>query len=261
MLRALSICIVCAQLAACSGAPQMAENQPQTDATPAVVTEQATVFPTPVFVEHITLAAEEAGTTQNANPPDEDEAAPPAGGLPAPLATPSDTQTQIRPVFDRFVDQVKNGNAEQVVGVYIDNILSLRVVQQPPDDPNYVSNIKGVATQFSLAYTVAGNIGLLAHNYLSGALFFNIKQGDLAQLVYGDGRVDDYEVTDYREYQALTPNSPTSEFIDLTSGEQLSANDLFSRIYTGEHRLVFQTCINQDNVDTWGRLFVLSFPY
>jgi hypothetical protein len=260
LIRLLFIYLLCAQLVACSpatpaesnkSAPGQIENSTHDtltglDNTPGAA--QPTLYPTPVLVQEVTLQPENGST----------QPAPQTDGLPTPQSTP---QTQIRPIFDRFVEQVKNGNAEQVVGVYVDNILSLRVIQQPPDDPNYVSNIKGVATQFALAYTIAGNIGLLAHNYLSGALFFNIKTGDLAQLVYGDGRVEEYEVTDYHEYQALTPNSPTSDFLDLTTGEQLSANDLFTRIYTGEHRLVFQTCINQDNIDTWGRLFVLSFPY
>jgi hypothetical protein len=159
------------------------------------------------------------------------------------------------------VDQVKNDNPKQIVGVYVEKVLALRVVQQPPNDSNYVSSVKGVATQFLLVYQVAGNIGLLAHNYLSGELFFNIKIGNIAQLIYGDGRVEEYEVRDYHEYQALSPNSPTSDFIDLATGEKLTAGQLFQRVYTGEHRLVFQTCINRDDNATWGRLFVLSFPY
>jgi len=165
------------------------------------------------------------------------------------------------PAFDRFVDQVKTGDPNQLVGVYIENVLALRVVQQPPDDANYVSNVNGVATQFMLPYQISGNIGLLAHNYLSGSLFFDIKVGDIAQLVFGDGNVDEYVVSEYHEYQALSPNSPNSDFIDLTTGEKLSAGELFNRIYSGSHRLVFQTCIAQDDIDTWGRLFVISFPY
>jgi hypothetical protein len=159
------------------------------------------------------------------------------------------------------VEQVKNGNSNQIVGVYVDNVLALRVVQQPPSKPAFVSNIKGTATQFLLAYTVAGNVGLLAHNYLSGGLFFQLKPGDVVQLIYGDGAVWEYEVGDIQEYQALNPTSPTSDFINLATGETLSANDLFNRIYSGAHHLAFQTCIQRDNLDTWGRLFVIAPPY
>ena len=138
-----------------------------------------------------------------------------------------------RPEFDSFVAQIKNGDPQQIVGVYIENVLALRVVQQPANDPNYVSSVKGVATQFLLAYQAPGqNIGLLAHNYLSCTLFFNIKVGNVSQLIYGDGRVEEYEVTDYREYQAITPDSPSSDFLDLSSGQKLSAGELFQIIYT-----------------------------
>jgi len=173
----------------------------------------------------------------------------------ATIATPG------KPPFDRFVEQVKNGNSNQIVGVYVENVLALRVVQQPPSNPAYVSNIKGTATQFLLAFTIAGNAGLLAHNYLSGGLFFQLKPGDVVQLIYGDGAVWEYEVGDIQEYQALNPNSPTSNFINLATGESLSANDLFNHIYTGAHHLAFQTCIQRDNLDTWGRLFVIAPPY
>lgn len=178
------------------------------------------------------------------------------------LVLPTQTgATPGKPPFDRFVEQVKNGNSSQIVGVYVENVLALRVVQQPTSNPAFVSNIKGTATQFLLAYTVAGNIGLLAHNYLSGGLFFQLKPGDVVQIVYGDGAVWDYEVGDIQEYQALNPNSPTSDFVNLTTGETLSANDLFNRIYSGQHHLAFQTCIRRDNLDTWGRLFVIAPPY
>ncbi len=257
-MRLIVIAFFCTQILGCSKGTPTAIGRPDGGQTKNAPRPSETSpgalrpggFPTPVLVQEVTLEPGEGSPSPT----------PQTRTLPTSPAEANIT-AQPRPIFDRFVEQVKNGNAEQVVGVYVENILSLRVVQQPPDDPNYVSNIKGIATQFALAYTIAGNIGLLAHNYLSGALFFNIKNGDVATLIYGDGRVEDYEVTDYREYQALTPNSPTSDFLDLSTGEQLSASDLFTRIYTGEHRLVFQTCINQDNVDTWGRLFVLSFPY
>lgn len=202
--------------------------------------------------------------TNASNLEDSTEASPnisAAMDVPPTLTATSPSNPQQQPAFDRFVEQVKNGIPNQIVGVYIEDVLALRVVQQPPEDPNYVSNVNGVATQFLLAYQISGNIGLLAHNYLSGSLFFNIKNGDIVQLIYGDGSVDEYVVSEYHEYQALAPDSPNSDFIDLTSGEKITAGELFNRIYTGSHRLVFQTCIAQDDIDTWGRLFVISFPY
>ena len=211
------------------------------------------IIPAPTATNPV--LTQESSSTNNsfppANPGDQSTLVLPT----ATIATPG------KPPFDRFVEQVKNGNSNQIVGVYVENVLALRVVQQPPSNPAYVSNINGTATQFLLAFTMAGNAGLLAHNYLSGGLFFQLNPGDVVQLIYGDGAVWEYEVGDIQEYQALNPTSPTSNFINLATGESLSANDLFNHIYTGAHHLAFQTCIQRDNLDTWGRLFVIAPPY
>lgn len=166
-----------------------------------------------------------------------------------------------RPIFDQFVENVKNGNIEQIVGVYVEDVLGLRVVQQPPDQPAFVSPINGVATQFIMAFEVAGNIGLLAHNYLSGQYFFFLIPGTIVQLIYGDGNVTEYEVATIYQYQALNPTSPTSDFRDLDTGDTITASTLFNLMYMGEHHLTFQTCIAQDGDDSWGRLFVIAYPF
>jgi hypothetical protein len=165
-----------------------------------------------------------------------------------------------KPVFDRFVEDLKNGNPNQVVGVYVDGVLALRVVQQPPGNAAYVSIRDGEATQFLLAWTIAGNVGLLAHNYLAGVFYFNLRSGDIVELVYGDGSVVEYEVDTLRQFQALSPNSPTSDFLNVDSGATLSATNLFYEVYGGNHHVTFQTCIARDNSSEWGRLFVLAPP-
>jgi hypothetical protein len=165
-----------------------------------------------------------------------------------------------KPVFDSFVESLKNGNPNQIVGVYVDGILALRVVQQPPGNAAYVSIRDGEATQFLLAWTIAGNVGLLAHNYLAGVYYFNLRSGDIIELVYGDGSVVEYEVDALRQYQALSPNSSTSDFVNLDSGATLTATNLFYEVYGGNHHVTFQTCIARDNSGEWGRLFVLAPP-
>jgi hypothetical protein len=162
--------------------------------------------------------------------------------------------------FDSFVQTVMNGNSNEIVGVYVENVLALRVVQQPANDPAWVSSNDGEATEFLLAFVYAGNIGLLAHNYLAGRYFFSLKAGDLVQLIYGDGSVLDYEINEIREYQALQPRSVDSDFVDLQTGEMLTATNLFYAVYGGDHHLTFQTCIDRDNDSEWGRLFPIAFP-
>jgi hypothetical protein len=184
---------------------------------------------------------------------------PSAGQAVSPIPPAADTSTH-QPAFDAFVSKVKNGNANQVVGVYVENVMALRVVQQPPNQPDYVSVRNGEATQFLLAFSFAGNTGLLAHNFLSGKLFFNLKEGDVVEVVYGDGSIQEYEIDKIESYQALNPDSPTSDFLDVSNGETLSATDLFYRVYGGDHHVTFQTCIAQGNNSQWGRFFVLANP-
>ncbi len=189
----------------------------------------------------------------------ENTATPTETATPVSTATPLPTPTPLPPPFlDTFIENLKNGNAGQVVGVYVEEVLSLRVVQQPSSDPAYVSTIPNTATYFSMVRSVTGNTGLLAHNYLAGAYFFDLTPGQSVTLIYGDGTTDEYIVSSTEEFQALSPSSPTSNFVSLSSGETLSSTDLFYRVFGGGTRTTFQTCIAQGNEDSWGRLFVIA---
>ena len=143
--------------------------------------------------------------------------------------------------------------------VYVPDVLALPIVQQPADDPYYVSSHDGEATQFSIA-SQYGNIGLLAHNNLSGKSFSKLSVGQEVELVYGDGRVEGFIVTKVLRFQALQPQSQQSSFLDLDNSETLSANQMFNRVYTGSRHLTFQTCINANGDASWGRLFVVATP-
>lgn len=163
------------------------------------------------------------------------------------------------PDFDKFVAAVENGQADQVRGVYVPGVLALRVIQQPDNDSGYVSSIAGVATQFQDAAD-SGTIGLIAHNYLAGNLFFDLKTGQEVRVVYGDGRVERFFINAFYRYQATEPDSPYSDFIDLENEERLSSGQLFRLVYRGSNQVTFQTCIAKDDTLTWGRLFVVASP-
>ena len=137
---------------------------------------------------------------------------------------------------------------------------SLPVVQQPSADTNFVSKEKGVVTQFTAANRY-GNIGLLAHNYLSGKFFLQFNLGQEVGVVYEDGRVEYFIVTEILRYQALDPKSPYSSFQNLEDkNEILTAGQMFDRVYQGARHLTLQTCIAADGISSWGRLFVLAQP-
>ena len=158
--------------------------------------------------------------------------------------------------LESFISQVSNGNGGQVTGIYSDNLFSLSVVQQPSGQAGYVSTSGNTVTQFSMA----SGLGFLAHNYLSGSLFFSLYGGAPITVVYGDGQSQSYRVSQIRQFQALSPDSPYSDFIDLASGESLSATDLFYQTYGVGGQLVLQTCISSNGISSWGRLFIIATP-
>jgi hypothetical protein len=146
-----------------------------------------------------------------------------------------------------------------VTGVYVKDAFTLPVVQQPASNMGYVSTDGDTVTQFDLA-TQYGNVGLLAHNYLAGNQFFNLSVGDVIYVFHGTESIETYVITEVLEYQALSPYSPYSDFVDLATGDTLTANDLFHRVYMGDRHLTLQTCIERDGESSWGRLFVIARP-
>ncbi len=76
--------------------------------------------------------------------------------------------------FPDFVTAVMDGQADVVRGVYAPGVLAFPVIQQAANDPGFVSETKGVVTQFGppAHYNV---VGLLAHNNLAGASFFQFN--------------------------------------------------------------------------------------
>lgn len=163
--------------------------------------------------------------------------------------------------MEEFVRTVKNGTPNILVGVYVPDVFALPVLQQPANNPGFVSTQQNSVTQFAAA-SQFGTKGLLAHNYLSGAQFFQIELNKVFYLIYGDGSTKSYIVSAIKRYQALQPDSPTSNFVDLQNpGAVISAADLFSRIYARKDQVVFQTCIEKDGNSSWGRIFVIAAPY
>ena len=159
-----------------------------------------------------------------------------------------------------FTQSVINGYSRQVVGIYSTDNFALPVTQQPSGNPAFVSTKKEIVTQFSQAAQY-GSIGLVAHNYLAGQYFFNLAEGNILTLIYGDGTQVDYKITSIEEYQALNPTSPYSKYIDLSQPDKtLTVETVFAQIYGVKGRMILQTCISKDNVDSWGRLFVIAEP-
>lgn len=161
--------------------------------------------------------------------------------------------------FSEFSRSVQNGQAGVLAGVYVSGVMALPIMQQPYGNAGFVSNDNNVVTQFSMA-SQFGNIGLLAHNHLSGSSFSQLAIGQEIRLVNGDGSVEYFVITEILRYQALQPNSPYSSFRNLNKDETLSAEQMFKRVYFGDRHVTFQTCIEAEGNLSWGRLFVIAVP-
>jgi hypothetical protein len=163
------------------------------------------------------------------------------------------------PTFSDFSKTVQNGDVNVLRGVYVPDVLALPVVQQPAGNAGYVSTDDGKITQFGMASQNA-NIGLLAHNHLSGKSFSQLAVGQEVRLVYGNGKVVTFVITEVLQYQALQPTSPYSSFRNLNKDETLTAEQMFKRVYVGDRHVTFQTCIAKNGNSSWGRLFVIAGP-
>ncbi len=163
------------------------------------------------------------------------------------------------PNLPAFIDTVKDGNPNTLRGIYIEGVMAFAVNQQPMGNPGFVSDAADVVTQFSIASEV-GNIGLLAHNHLAGAEFSQIQLEDTIILVYGDGHMQGFIVDDIQQFQALSPLSPYSNFRDLETEATITAEQLFNQVYRGNFHLTLQTCIENEDSLSWGRLFILAHP-
>lgn len=163
------------------------------------------------------------------------------------------------PSFSDFSKTVQNGEASLLRGVYVPDVLALPIAQQPAGNAGYVSIKDGEVTQFGMA-SQFGNVGLLAHNHLSGKSFSQLAVGQEVRLVYGNGKVEYFVITEVLKYQALQPTSPYSSFRNLNKDETLTAEQMFKRVYFGERHVTFQTCIEANGNLSWGRMFVIATP-
>ncbi len=155
----------------------------------------------------------------------------------------------------KFIQQVKNGDAETIRGIYVHGVMAYAVEQQPDGDSKFVSEDPNVVTQFAMAEK-AGSIGLLAHNTLAGSSFSNISYGNVIVLIYGNGATEFFIVDKISSYQAL----PYGQYRDLQTQKVIGVGELFDLTYKGDHQLILQTCIESDGDFSWGRLFIFAHP-
>lgn len=161
----------------------------------------------------------------------------------------------------QFISQVTDTKSGKntPAGVQVSGVFALPIIQQPKGDETFVSMELGKATLFQSAVK-NGVTGLLAHNFLSGELFYHLVLGQTVHLVYQDGTVKNYQVEEISRFQKLDPASLRSELVELSTGKHLTTAQVFKRYYVGNDRITFQTCLENEGISNWGLLFVVAVP-
>jgi hypothetical protein len=169
------------------------------------------------------------------------------------------TEAASPPSLADFIQHVSDGRGDLVRGFYVSGVTALRVVTQPLGDPGFISAEDGTATLFQ-GTSAFGVTGLLAHNFLSGREFFRLKAGQMLSVIYGDGQVRHYKVSKIDDFQRLSINDLRSNFLELSSGLERTADQVFADFYQGEPHLTLQTCIERDGEWSWGVRFIKADP-
>jgi hypothetical protein len=159
------------------------------------------------------------------------------------------------PNLNTFIKKVRNGDMSTLRGIYAPNIMAYPIMQQPEGDSSFVSTQPLVVTEFNMAARM-NNIGLLAHNYLAGRSFFNIKEQDQITLIYGNGSAEGFIVQTILKYKAL----PNGIYMNIETKDYLDTKELFYAVYSGDRHLTLQTCIQNEKDPNWGRLFIIATP-
>lgn len=158
-----------------------------------------------------------------------------------------------------FIEAVTTGNADNITGLYVPDYGGFYVIQQPSSLDGTVSPVEGVLTQFKRPAS-GGVVGLLAHNFASGKWFEKFEVGDVFFVISGDGGIKKYRLSEKVRYRAVNGKNTLTDFIDLSSGDLRNVDQVYERVYSGKPHLTLQTCIQQDDDLTWGRLFLLADP-
>lgn len=143
-------------------------------------------------------------------------------------------------------------------GLYVPDEFAFPIVAQPEDQDLYVSTKRNLLTLFRAAQQ-NGVTGLLAHNFLAGALFYDLEIGQEVWVVESEQKQRAYKITRIEQFQKIT-GAQDEVFIDLRTNDAMSTSEVFDRFYTGEPHLTLQTCLEGEGDPSWGLTFIVAVP-
>lgn len=153
-----------------------------------------------------------------------------------------------------FEDHIKKADRVSIEGGF-----SLPIIQQPEGKDFFVSTKNDLITQFN-SPAKNGVTGLLAHNYLSGQEFYNLKIGQKLTVDYEGGFIHRYKIVSINRFQKLDASTVYSDLVDLETNKEISSTDVYNRFYSGSPHVTFQTCIEKDGHWDWGLIFITAEP-
>jgi len=104
----------------------------------------------------------------------------------------------------------------------------------------YVADMRGAVTLFQAAWE-DGSLGFLAHNYLAGAAFYELRAGNLLRVTAADGSARWYLVRETMVYTAIDPGEWWTDVID-EDGMRWSQEEVYAGLYERQGWVVLQTC-------------------
>jgi hypothetical protein len=160
--------------------------------------------------------------------------------------------------MEQYLEQLRNDDEDYTGVIYAPGVFAFPIISQPENNDLYVSIKRDLVTLFSAA-TVNGVTGLLAHNFLAGAHFYDLQIGQEIWLVEDETDVRGYQITDIQQYQRVD-RLDGDIFIDLETQTSLDTSEIFDRYYTGEPHLTLQTCLENEGDPSWGLTFIVAEP-
>jgi hypothetical protein len=164
-----------------------------------------------------------------------------------------------------------NSNNVHVVGIYIKDVLALRISQQTQvnkfDNFVHVTENPNEVSQYSLANGFGAEYGFYAHNNLAGESFSKVLAGQNMIIIKSNGILNIFRVSEIFKFRAKEPNDPYSNLVQVNDnlkdlGESMTSLSVSKRLYS-KNKTVLQTCIDGNGKDipgkeSWGRLFIVT---
>jgi hypothetical protein len=160
--------------------------------------------------------------------------------------------------LEQLLDQLSNDGGSYSGGIYAPGVFAFPIISQPEDDNLYVSVKRNLVTMFSAA-AANGVTGLLAHNFLAGALFYDLEIGQEIWVVESEQKLRGYQITNIDQFQKIEDDE-NDIFVDLETNHEMNGSEVFDRFYTGEPHLILQTCLEGEGDPSWGLTFIVAEP-